>query len=84
MRSVSSGAGTGPSRFGASGVQSHVSIKLTALGFDLGDELCRANVVRILTKAKAIGTLVTIERKDVGVTLELTPQVLVLPLWFLF
>ncbi|HTP07033.1 MAG TPA: proline dehydrogenase family protein [Anaerolineae bacterium] len=53
---------------GASGVQSHVSIKLTALGFDLGDELCRANVVRILTKAKTIGTLVTIDMESTEYT----------------
>jgi proline dehydrogenase len=53
---------------GASGVQSHVSIKLTALGFDLGDELCRANVVRILAKAKEIGTLVTIDMESTEYT----------------
>jgi len=53
---------------GSSGVQSHVSIKLTALGFDLGDDLCRANVVRILTKAKAIGTLVTIDMESTAYT----------------
>lgn len=53
---------------GASGVQSHVSIKLTALGFDLGDELCRANVVRLLEKAKPIGTLVTIDMESTAYT----------------
>lgn len=52
----------------ATGVQSHVSIKLTALGFDLGDELCRANVVRILEKAKPIGTLVTIDMESTAYT----------------
>jgi proline dehydrogenase len=50
------------------GVQSHVSIKLTALGFDLGDEVCRANVVRILEKAKTIGTLVTIDMESTEYT----------------
>ena len=53
---------------GASGVQSHVSVKLTALGLDLGDELCRANVVRILAKAKEIGTLVTIDMESTQYT----------------
>jgi proline dehydrogenase len=51
-----------------SGVQSHISIKLTALGFDLGDEVCRANVVRILAKAQEIGTLVTIDMESTEYT----------------
>jgi len=50
------------------GVQSHISVKLTALGLDLGDEVCRANVVRILTKAKGIGTLVTIDMESTEYT----------------
>ena len=53
---------------GASGVQSHLSIKLTALGLDLGDELCRANVKRILTKAQEIRTLVTIDMESTEYT----------------
>jgi proline dehydrogenase len=53
---------------GTSGVQSHVSIKLTALGLDLGDDVCRANVVRILAKAKEIGTLVTIDMESTAYT----------------
>jgi proline dehydrogenase len=53
---------------GTSGVRSHISIKLTALGLDLGDDVCRANVVRILAKAKAIGTLVTIDMESTDYT----------------
>jgi proline dehydrogenase len=53
---------------GASGVQSHVSVKLTALGLDLGDELCRANMTRILAKAKEIGVLVTIDMESTDYT----------------
>jgi proline dehydrogenase len=53
---------------GASGVQSHVSVKLTALGLDLGDKLCYANVKRILAKAKEIGTLVTIDMESTEYT----------------
>ena len=53
---------------GTSGVQSHVSIKLTALGLDLGDDVCRANVVRILARAKEIGTLVTIDMESTEYT----------------
>src|SRR5512136_1017245 len=55
---------------GASGVKSHVSVKLTALGLDLGDELCRANVARILAKAKEIGTLVTIDMESTEYTVR--------------
>jgi proline dehydrogenase len=52
----------------ASGLPSHVSIKLTALGLDLGIEVCRANVIRILTKAKEIGSLVTIDMESTEYT----------------
>jgi proline dehydrogenase len=52
----------------ASGVRSHISIKLTALGLDLGDEVCRANVVRILARAKEIGVLVTIDMESTAYT----------------
>lgn len=53
---------------GASGVQSHVSIKLTALGFDLGEAVCRANVERLLVKAREIGVLVTIDMESTEYT----------------
>jgi proline dehydrogenase len=53
---------------GVSGVKSHVSVKLTALGLDLGDDLCRANVARVAAKAKAIGTFVRIDMESVDYT----------------
>ena len=53
---------------GVSGMPSHVSVKLTALGLDLGSELCRTNMARILAKAKAIGTLVTIDMESTEYT----------------
>ncbi len=53
---------------GVSGMPSHVSVKLTALGLDLSNELCRANMTRILAKAKAIGTLVTIDMESTEYT----------------
>ena len=53
---------------GASGLQSHVSVKLTALGLDLGDDVCRANVARIVAKAKAIGTFVRVDMESVDYT----------------
>lgn len=53
---------------GVSGMPSHISVKLTALGLDLGNEVCRANMVRILAKAKAIGALVTIDMESTEYT----------------
>ena len=53
---------------GSSGLQSHVSLKLTALGLDLGDDLCRANVERIVVKAQAVGALVTIDMESTEYT----------------
>ena len=53
---------------GISGVQSHVSVKLTALGLDLGDDLCRANVACILARAKAIGAFVRIDMESIEYT----------------
>jgi proline dehydrogenase len=53
---------------GQAGLTSHVSVKLTALGLDLGDELCRENVARILAKAKAIGTRVRIDMESTEYT----------------
>jgi proline dehydrogenase len=53
---------------GRSGVQSHVSVKLTALGLDLGDDVCRANVARIVAKAKEVGTFVRVDMESVNYT----------------
>ena len=53
---------------GSSGLQSHVSLKLTALGLDLSDELCRANVERIVARARDVGALVTIDMESTEYT----------------
>jgi proline dehydrogenase len=53
---------------GKNGLQSHVSVKLTALGLDLGDELCHANVARIVAKAKEVGTFVRVDMESVDYT----------------
>jgi len=53
---------------GVSGVQSHVSVKLTALGLDLGDDVCRANVARIVAKAKEVGTFVRVDMESTDYT----------------
>jgi proline dehydrogenase len=41
-------------RMAASGVEVNVSVKLTQMGLDIDEELCRANMVRILDKARAL------------------------------
>ena len=48
-------------RMAASGVQVNVSVKLTQMGFDIGEELCHANMVRILDKAKVLGGFVRLD-----------------------
>ena len=39
-------------RIQAEGVEANISIKLTALGLDVGADLCRENVERVLTRAR--------------------------------
>ncbi|MCI0478392.1 MAG: proline dehydrogenase family protein, partial [Anaerolineales bacterium] len=48
----------------ASQVASQVSVKLTQMGLDLNADLCLANMREILTRAKQVGTLVTIDMED--------------------
>jgi proline dehydrogenase len=49
-------------------VKSHVSIKLTALGLDLGDDFCRQNVARVVKKAKEIGAFVRVDMEGTSYT----------------
>lgn len=48
----------------ANQVSSQVSVKLTQMGLDLSPDLCLDNMREILRKAKAIGTLVTVDMED--------------------
>ena len=48
-------------RMAASGVEVNVSVKLTQMGLDIAEELCQANMVRILDKAKALGGFVRLD-----------------------
>lgn len=48
-------------RMAASGVQVNVSVKLTQMGLDIDEDLCQANMVRILDKAKALGGFVRLD-----------------------
>jgi len=51
-------------RIAATGVQSHVSVKLTQLGLDLGTDFCRENVARIAARAQAIGSFMRIDMES--------------------
>lgn len=42
----------------SSGIPSHISLKLTQMGLDIDDEYCYENMVKIVTKAKSVGTFV--------------------------
>ena len=45
----------------AAGVRSHLSVKPTQLGFDLGDDFCRAQLCRILAVARETDNFVRID-----------------------
>jgi proline dehydrogenase len=48
-------------RMAGSGVEVNVSVKLTQMGFDIAEELCEANMVRILEKAAALQGFVRLD-----------------------
>jgi proline dehydrogenase len=52
----------------AAKVSSHVSVKLTQMGLDLSPDLCLDHMRQIVSKAKAIGTFVTIDMEDSNYT----------------
>jgi proline dehydrogenase len=58
-----------------SGVQSHVSVKLTQLGLDLGTGFCRDNVARIAARAQEVGTFMRIDMEGSDYT-ERTMEIL--------
>lgn len=47
-----------------SGIPATISIKLTQLGLDLGDEICRRNVETLVRRAQAIGSRVEIDMES--------------------
>lgn len=57
------------------GVRSHVSVKLTQLGLDLGTRFCRDNVARIAARAREVGSSLRIDMESSAYT-ERTIQVL--------
>jgi len=48
-------------RMAAARVEVNVSVKLTQMGLDIGEELCADNMLRILDKAKALGGFVRLD-----------------------
>ncbi len=52
----------------AKGIQGNVSVKLTQLGLELGQDFCRNNVARVVEKAKALGNFVRIDMEDTPAT----------------
>jgi proline dehydrogenase len=48
-------------RMAESGVEVNVSVKLTQMGLDVGEEICHANMLRILDKAKALQGFVRLD-----------------------
>lgn len=55
-------------RIGREGVKSHASLKLTQLGLDIGDAICRENVACVARKAKAAGTFIRIDMESTEYT----------------
>jgi proline dehydrogenase len=48
-------------RMAGAGVEVNVSVKLTQMGLDIDQELCHANMVSILEKARAVGGFVRLD-----------------------
>lgn len=54
--------------FAKNGLKSHASLKLTQFGLDLGDEICYANLRRVVERAKAIGAFVRVDMESTEYT----------------
>ena len=52
----------------AADLPSHVSLKLTQFGLDLGEEVALSNLRRVLEKAKAMKTFVRVDMEDTSHT----------------
>jgi len=52
----------------AANLPSHVSLKLTQFGLDLGEEIALSNLRRVLDKAKAMKTFVRVDMEDTSYT----------------
>jgi proline dehydrogenase len=48
----------------AGGLDGNVSLKLTQMGLDIGQDVCRANVERVFRKAAELGAFVRVDMED--------------------
>ena len=55
-------------RIAAEDAEANISIKLTALGLDLGADLCRANLDRVLRRARELNTFVRVDMEGSAYT----------------
>lgn len=61
----------------AEGLDSHLSVKLTQIGLDIDEQLCRRNLLRIVERASALGIFVRIDMEEsayTGTTIEVFNQ----------
>lgn len=52
----------------AGGIEVNVSVKLTQMGLDIDEDLCRVNMVQILEKARALGGFVRLDMEGSAYT----------------
>ncbi len=55
-------------RMAAQGVEVNVSVKLTQMGLDIDEDLCHANMTRILDKARQLGGFVRLDMESSAYT----------------
>ncbi len=55
-------------RIHAAGLDANVSLKLTQFGFDLSEQACRENVLRVAARAKELGSFVRIDMEGSNYT----------------
>ena len=55
-------------RIQAAGVEANISVKPTALGLDIGDEVCRANLVEVLQRARQYNAFVRVDMEGSAYT----------------
>ena len=63
-------------RIQASGVEANISIKLTALGLDISEELCRKNVTSVLCHARDLHIFVRVDMEGSSYTQRTVDMVL--------
>lgn len=55
-------------RMAEAGVEVNVSVKLTQMGFDIDEDLCRRNMIEILEKTRALGGFVRLDMESSAYT----------------